>query len=128
VAELLRAFLLRSAALPFVWGERDCSLWPAEWIAERRGVDPAASLRGRYDTALGCARLLRREGGLARLASRLAADVGLHETNAPRSGDVACVVMGRHEVLAIRTALRWAGKSPGGITLFSAPVIVAWSI
>lgn len=45
--------------MPFRWGRNDCCLFAADWIVLLHGVDPAARLRGRYQSALSAARLVR---------------------------------------------------------------------
>lgn len=64
MASCLADFFKRAQVEPFVWGENDCALWVGSYIREVTGYDPASSLRGRYKTALGCMRLLKRHGGL----------------------------------------------------------------
>jgi hypothetical protein len=68
-------FLERAGRTPFAWGAHDCLLFPAAWC--RAGVDPVADFRGRYRTARGALRILKREGGLLDLASRQMAAAGL---------------------------------------------------
>ena len=73
----MSAFLRAGAGATFVWGEIDCSLFMADWCRKTRGVDPAASLRGRYRTALGAMRHVRRLGGFGgqRAGARLLTQV-----------------------------------------------------
>ena len=56
-------------AAPFVWGQQDCCLWAADAVQALTGQDPAAHLRGQYDTAEGAARLLRELGGVRAVAT-----------------------------------------------------------
>jgi hypothetical protein len=94
-----------------------------------RGVDPAASLRGRYHTALGAMRHVRRLGGFEAMARSLMAACGFATTDVPRAGDVGLVmhpVVG--PVFAIRCALGWAVKGPEGVAVDDYPVTVAWSL
>ncbi len=46
----------------FVWGERDCAMFTADAINAMTGFDILAVFRGRYSTATGSARALRRYG------------------------------------------------------------------
>lgn len=57
-------FLRATAAAPFAWGRNDCALWAGALVLARTGFDPAADLRGRYDSAFGCRRLVMAAGGL----------------------------------------------------------------
>jgi hypothetical protein len=52
---------------PWQWGETDCGLWAAGWVASVTGVDPCAAYRGTYDTPFGCRRLVQRNGGMLTL-------------------------------------------------------------
>lgn len=73
----LTEFLRSAFAEPFRYGAWDCALTPANWILRLTGRDPAAALRGRYDTALGWRRIAARAGGLTALFAQLAGDAGL---------------------------------------------------
>lgn len=130
----LGAYLRAAARTPFVWGEDDCALWVAGWITLRTGHDFAAPYRGRYHTALGCWRLLRREGGLLALFERdLAGLQRIWDPAAAQAGDVG-VVLGAGSrpgrltlVAAICTGPRWAAR--GGackLVVGPAPVAAAW--
>ncbi|WP_342163082.1 DUF6950 family protein [Methylobacterium sp. SD21] len=123
------AFLRQAAREPFVWGVSDCALFMADWVRIARGMDPAASLRGRYRCHLGAARHIRRLGGIEAMGRALAAQAGLAETNDPRAGDIGLVsdpLAG--PLFAVRTAIGWAAKGPRGIALGAFPAIVAWSV
>lgn len=48
----------------FAWGVNDCCLFGANWIQLCTGLDPAATLRGTYDSALSGVRVLEKHGGL----------------------------------------------------------------
>ncbi|GJD68745.1 hypothetical protein MMMDOFMJ_1669 [Methylobacterium gnaphalii] len=124
----LRAFVSRGAGLPFIWGERDCCLWVCEWIAAERGVDPAASLRGTYDTMLSCNRILAREGGLPALASRLAVAAGLTETATPRAGDVGVIETPIGPFLMVCLGDTWATKAKDGMAFAPTVPVKAWTV
>ena len=95
----------------------------------RRGLDPAAPLRGHYGTALGAARHARRYGGFEAMARSLAAGVGLAETRDPRPGDIGLVDHpGAGLAFALRTELGWAVKAAGGTALGPFPARVAWRV
>jgi hypothetical protein len=65
-------FLSERAALPFEWGKNDCCLFACDGILTTTGLDPAAKIyRGKYHDKLGAARLLRKQGGVERLAARV---------------------------------------------------------
>lgn len=127
-ADLL-SFMRAMARASFVWGSCDCSLVMADWCRAKRGVDPAAGLRGRYSTAAGAMRHVIRLGGFEAMGRSLMAGCGFSVIAAPRVGDVGLVthpVVG--PVFAIRCALGWAVKSPEGFAVDEYPTIVAWSV
>lgn len=65
----------------FQWGVHDCCLFACDVIRDAGGVDYAAPFRGRYRSAAGAARVLRRfaGGGLEAAAEKIAQDNGLEE-------------------------------------------------
>ena len=127
-ADRLRAYLAEGARLPFVWGLRDCVPWACGWVAQERGFDPLAAVRGSYDSRLSCARLLRRQGGLLSLALREMAAAGFAEISAPRSGDVGIIETTIGPMGAIRAGSVWAVKSLDGVAFLEAPQLAAWEI
>jgi hypothetical protein len=130
LAELLMqlsTYLSRALAEPFVWGERDCALWAAEWVRLRRGVDLGAVWRGRYSTAAGCHRLLARRGGMVGALSAQMAQAGFSVAAAPVPGDVGIVATPVGPAVAIKTARGWAWKGKG-LTIAPLPQLIAWSV
>lgn len=87
----LTDFLQAAAARSFEYGRFDCFLFTADWCQAARGVDPGASIRGRYDDlASGLAlvgvknlpaafRLLLGRAGLRRTRAQLPGDIALIE-------------------------------------------------
>lgn len=69
-ASALYAIVAERRARPFEWGAHDCVMWASDVTVALTGRDPVAHLRGRYDSALGAARLLEDEGGMLGLAAR----------------------------------------------------------
>lgn len=130
----LPEFFARAGLTPWAYGRHDCCLWLADWVLEQRGIDPAADLRGRYSTARGCARILKRAGGVAKIVGRCATIAGLAPTTDPQPGDVGVVIATNargkdEEVGAIKAgADRWAFLTPTGLSC--APVFwcAAWSM
>lgn len=126
----LLAFLRDGAVLPFEWGRRDCALWACEWIARVRGEHPAPDLLGSYDSAMGCARLLREAGGLLVVASRIADAAGMSRVDTPQPGDVVAVRLNARPwlgvALGIRAQTRTIFKAPFGVTGLQAAPLLAW--
>ncbi len=80
-AERLLAAVAAHRDRAFAWGTHDCCLFACDVIRDAGGVDYAAPFRGRYRTAAGAARALRRfaGGGLEAAAEKIAQDNGLEE-------------------------------------------------
>ena len=89
VARLFRAVASRRDRA-FQWGVHDCCLFACDMIRDAGGVDYAAPFRGRYRTAAGAARALRRflgppsprlrpAGLLEAAAEKITRDKGLEE-------------------------------------------------
>jgi len=58
----LAAYLEPLRARQFAWGRHDCCTFAAGAVKAMTGVDPMPEFRGRYRTALGSERALRRYG------------------------------------------------------------------
>lgn len=131
LAGVLAGFLDRAARTPFAYGADDCCLWLADWLVALGRPDPAAHLRGRYRTALGCARVLKREGGVLAVVGACAEAAGLVRTHAPRLGDVGVVTeltaRGEQRVGGICLGPRWAMRGEGLVVATASP-IAAWSV
>lgn len=67
-AERLNRYLVAQQAaitpgLTVDWGNNDCCTFQAGAAEAMTGTDPMAPFRGRYKTAIGARRLIKREGG-----------------------------------------------------------------
>lgn len=58
----LAAYLEPLRARAFAWGQHDCCTFAAGAVQAMTDVDPMPEFRGRYSTAIGSARALRRFG------------------------------------------------------------------
>lgn len=58
----LAAYLEPLRARPFGWGAHDCCTFTGGGVEAMTGEDPMPEFRGRYSTAIGSARALRRYG------------------------------------------------------------------
>lgn len=124
----LAAYLRAGASRAFAWGEHDCCRFALGWVALRRGIDPGARWAGRYGTARGAARHLRRGGGLLALARSAMAAAGLAATARPAAGDVGVVLTDQGPALAIRTPTGWACAGAAGIVVSRFPTLCAWRV
>ena len=126
-------FLQRASARPWRWGEHDCTLFAADWVAACTGRDPASGWRGTYSTALGCERALMRAGGLEHVWSEALAAAGLKATAEPRVGDLGLVLRRSTDLAwrptgAVLARDAWASLTPGGLHVADAPIVAAWRI
>jgi hypothetical protein len=134
----LQDFLARERRIPWRWGVKDCTLWVADWINERRGIDPAAPYRGQYDNADSCHALLKREGGFMPLVGWRLDEAGLDRTQSPRDGDVGIVsapisLADRMPVVQTIMAIRGSGAwimrmAPRGFHVEDVPTVTAWKV
>ncbi|GAA6190896.1 hypothetical protein [Phaeobacter sp. NW0010-22] len=130
--------LHRWSALPFIWGESDCMLCLADWVQRVRGVDPAAHIRGTYDSRGGC----QRETGFLRdpvaaVEGCLGTIGGLERVGDPRTGDVAVIMVrdaeGRVSPCgAVWLGTAWGFKGPHSTTTLHPravqEVLAIWSV
>jgi hypothetical protein len=116
----LRAAIVAAETRRFRWGEFDCCLWACDVVALLRGVDLAASFRGRYDNARGAARALRTfsGGGLDATATKIAEAHGFREipVSLAQRGDVALIKTPQGDALAIVLGLCAAAPGPRGLS------------
>ncbi len=70
----LNDFIDSCRTKPFEWGQHDCCLFAANAVQATTGIDPAAgTFRGKYKTNFEALRLVRRFGGIEKLAAKVCA-------------------------------------------------------
>lgn len=124
----LAEFLRDGATRRFEWGVCDCCIWACSWVLAQRGVDPSAPWRGRYRTARGALRHIRKGGDFVDVVSRAMAAAGLAETSDPQPGDVGVVLTDMGGTLAVRTSTGWACKSERGVVVAPYELVKAWTV
>lgn len=124
----ISAFLARHARTQFKWGSHDCLMWLADWIAEVRGVDPAASWRGTYRGWFGAARIIHEAGSMARHVDRVVAPLGIVRTPEPKRGDIAVVMALEGERGALVLGASVARIAERGLVVGRLPIIAAWGV
>ncbi|MCG6111332.1 MAG: hypothetical protein MEQ74_03975 [Paracoccus sp.] len=122
MADAIDRYLTAGTALPWVWGESDCTIWVADWCVLHFGFDPAASFRGKYRDSDGAARLTA-SGLAATIAPHMAP---LRVTDPPLRGDVGIIDIRGCEVAAIWTGRRWAFRTPRGLGECPARALISW--
>ena len=121
------ACLAQRWARPFAWGQQDCALFAADGVQACTGVDPAADLRGQYDSALTAMRVLEAHGGLVGLAgARLGAPI--HPALA-QPGDIGLVINDDRECLAVCSGPMWLAPGASGLVpMPAASAFRAWRL
>lgn len=114
----------------FAWGINDCCLFGANWIQLCTGLDPAATLRGTYDSALSGVRVLENHGGLIgtiethfnplgfkAIGQGFAArgDIAVRDCG---NGDTMGVVLGSTAAFVGKDGLQFANLNDGAETRF----------
>jgi len=114
----------------FAWGVNDCCLFGANWIQLCTGLDPAATLRGTYDSALSGVRVLENHGGLIGtiethfnplgfkpIGQGFAArgDIAVRDCG---NGDTMGVVLGSTAAFVGKDGLKFANLNDGAETRF----------
>lgn len=99
---------------PFAWGTHDCGLFAAACVEAMTGEDFSAPFRGRYHTAGGAARALRKAGheSVVSLAASLFPEI--HPSKA-RAGDLAAISTAEGEALGVVTGPEIAVYAHNGI-------------
>lgn len=123
-------FYAEQRTRPFVWGRADCSLFVADWAMALGHGDPAAHLRGQYETALGCRRLLRKAGGIQSVVGQCAESIGMRPVEDPTFGAIAVIGAADDEWQqwsAIWDGSRWLVKWDDDLVGFSAKPLAIWS-
>jgi hypothetical protein len=128
--EALAAYIDRKRNEPFAWGVNDCCLFGADWIQLCTGLDPAATLRGTYDSALSGVRVLENHGGLIgtiethfnplgfkAIGQGFAArgDIAVRDCG---NGDTMGVVLGSTAAFVGKDGLKFANLNDGAETRF----------
>lgn len=135
VRELLPKFLDKSSRKPFLWGESDCMLDIADWLAfatkDKELRDVGSKWRSRYSTQQECEALLEPMGGLVGAMKTEAKALGLESTDQPEPGDIAMVEgFGDKPMGAIMMMSgRWRVRTEKGFVVsHEFKPIVAWKL
>jgi hypothetical protein len=116
-------------ARPFAWGRHDCATWAFDLRRDLTGGDDVAALwRGRYHTARGAARVMRRLGWESlEAAGRTLLGDPLPSAQLAHRGDL--VLAGSHPGFGVCLGARAAGIAPGGLTFVPlAACALAWRV
>lgn len=88
-AEALRSFVNRTQGVPVIWGESDCSTWPAQWIIDQTGANVEWP---EYSTREEAQQIIDAAGGLDAVWHEIATEAGLERVwDAPILGDIGII-------------------------------------
>jgi hypothetical protein len=125
----LAKFLQEASQKPFKLGVHDCGLWLADWCLSERGIDPARSLRGMYDSVEEASKLVG-VSNLPKVFGRMLCASGFRITKKPVYGDIAMIKIGDSPVRGAIVTNGYVVLANGfGISKISnARLVAAWSI
>lgn len=128
-------FMVDTNAKPHLWGFSDCSLMVADWVLANGHADPAADLRGQYETEAECYALLDIRGGLSAVVAACAQRAGLKFIREPEFGCVAAIgspLRPDKQFSAIwnghRWMVRWLTRRGPTWAAFMAPTLGMWRV
>jgi hypothetical protein len=115
----------------FGWGSHDCGFLTVGWVAKASGIDVLDKWRGRYSTELGCARVVRRAGGLEAILGEAAERASWPKVKTPFPGCVGIIQGVTTEGLmapgmGIYTGRRWASCGERGLVMTPANHHAVW--
>lgn len=120
---------------PHVWGQSDCSLVIADWVALNGHPDPGANWRGTYDSEESCRALLEARGGLLAHIGACAAEVGLTPLHEPELGCIAVIGSPHNEARqwaaiwqGFRWLVKWGDENRAGWMPFMAKPLAMWRV
>ncbi len=124
----LHDHLAHCADRAFAWGEHDCALFSADAVLAMTDVDLAAAYRGRYRTAIGSVRALRRYGA-GTLEATIDASLPSKPVAFAITGDV--VMVDGMAGICLGAVAVFVGEADGAAQLITFPRHVwqaAWSV
>lgn len=116
----LAATVKKAQAEPFAWGANDCCLFVCAAIEGLTGADPGREFRGRYDSALGGAKLAREicgADGVEALAVYMAERQGFLEVPvyAAQRGDFGLLRQADGDLLGVCLGAEFAFVGEAGL-------------
>ena len=125
---MLSDFIAQTRTAPFRWGQNDCALWCASAVQHCTGFDPAADLRGRYDSWMGCRRIVMQAGGLVGLVTPRMVHPCLRPLSQGDRDGVAVLRLERQSLCGLIVAGRAVVKTATGLRIADEfTVLRGWS-
>ena len=116
ITKHLAAYIAATGDLPFLWGVRDCTLWVADWCELHFGFDPAAEIRGQYNTASGARRIIGYD--LVGFVAPFLAPLSVKAV--PVVGDLGVIDISGRNVAAIYSGSFWVIKTKRSVAFLRA--------
>ena len=125
---VLAAFLKQKQSAEFNWGTNDCCLFAADAIQAITGIDNAPEFRGKYTTALGSVRALKRYGA-GDIKSTFTAKFGEPKGRlSAMRGDIALVNVNGEHIVGVVFGDIYVLSDSGLATLPLGRAMCIWSI
>lgn len=103
MAGLLTRYLVEAAGQDFMWAERDCAIFVAEWLDRLTGREGVADWRGRYHDEASCAAYIAANGGMVAIADAfIGTHYGMTRTAAAGEGNPVVVDYGGRQMMGLR--------------------------
>jgi hypothetical protein len=117
----------------FSWGSNDCCTFACDIIEALTGIDPAKTFRGKYDSAIGCFKEIKRQGyaGVDDAATTLFESYGFKTIPVlmAQRGDVVLANIDNNETLGVVSDAGAMFISYGGYVLVNpSEMQKAWRI
>lgn len=122
----LANYLLEKQKQPFEWGVNDCCLFAADAILAMGGLDVAKDVRGRYKTAIGAHRIMKKlsaDSLVELLTQRLGEPNGVITR-----GSIIVVESNGEQVVGVFYQKPWALTEKGLQGMSVDSVIQSWSL
>jgi hypothetical protein len=130
-ADTLAAFLADNNARPWQPGHVDCCMVLADWARWLGHDDPAAHLRGKYDSDKGFRAIIAAHDGAVPLVGACVANINGNATERPTRGDIGVIgspINIHRQFGAIHDGTSWLVRMHGGFGRMTARTLAAWEI
>lgn len=127
----LEAFFAAYGARPWQPGAVDCLLFLADYAMALGRPDPAAHLRGSYDSEDGFRAIIAAAGGVVPLVSDCAARIGARALQHPMRGAIGIIGSAEHiqyQFGAIHDGEQWNVKLIGRVRPMMSKPLAIWAI
>lgn len=127
----LAAFIAENTARSWQPGHVDCCMVLADWAMWVGHPDPAAHLRGTYDSDEGFRVIIAAHQGAVPLVASCVANIGGKRIQRPQRGDIGVVgspINIHRQFGAVHDGSGWLVRMNGGFGRMTARTLAAWRI